>query len=76
VMKQIEGRLTQSQRGLLLGILFGAINLAGCDSGAGNAPPPGAPVAAPSTTKGNEANAKRDSTSRRQHQKEQAGATK
>jgi hypothetical protein len=78
-MKQIDGRFTLIPRGLLLVFLFGAITMAGCDSGdsgAAKAPPQTAPVAAPSTTKGNDPNAKKDTTSRRQHQKEQAGTAK
>ena len=79
MMKQIEVRFAQSERGLLLGFLFGAIMLAGCDSGepaANTARPAVAPAAAPATTSGDAKKAKGDTTSRRQHQKEQVGATK
>jgi hypothetical protein len=78
-MKQIDGRFTLRPRRLLLGCLFGAITMAGCDSGdsgAGKAPSVTAPVAGPSSTKGIDPSGKKDTTSRRQHQKEQAGTTK
>ncbi len=79
--KYIEARLTQGPRGILLGVVLGGITLAGCDSGdtgAGKAPQAGAaaPVAAPATTNEKPGKSKGDTTSRRQHQKEQPGATK
>jgi len=81
VTKYIAGRFTQTQRGTVLGFLFGAIAMAGCDSGdtgAGKAPQGGAPapVAAPSSTKDSAGKTKGDTTSRREHQKERAGTTK
>jgi hypothetical protein len=78
-MKHIDGPLLQSPRGLLLGFLFGAMTLTGCDSGTtgGDKPPPApAPVVAPSTSKPADGKSKGDTSSRRERQKEKAGQSK
>jgi hypothetical protein len=81
VMKHKHDRSSISNAGIRLGLLSIAIALAGCDSaepGPSKPPPASAPApsAAPSDTAGKAGAPKTDSSSRRQHQKEQAGTTK